>query len=632
MNKSILFIILALSFSQNPFKLFNNKKDTDNISSQDSLVASKTDSIKEIIHPPDTSSIDMVDKENIIPIVIPDLTIDSIKVKSTLFEDQIEEAHLLFSRAMVSDHTGDTLATIFNFKLLFESFAQVDEMNEMDEFEKIVYNKLLDTAVNHFERATTVNKAESGLSVALLRDKLDDYIYDQKLEDLVFVDETVEIIEGHIPITYNAKVHSVIKFFQNEGKASIQKWLNRTNRFKKIILPILEQEDVPPELFYLAMIESGLNSNAYSYAHASGVWQFISSTGKMYGLNRSYYIDERLDFEKSTRAAANYLTDLYAEFDDWYLAFAAYNSGSGRVRKAIRRHGTRDYWKLYSLPKETRNYVPNIMAAIFISKNPEKYGFTPNPYPDLEWDVKEIDKIVSFKQISDCSNITVKDLKFYNPELKQGLIPPLKENETYKFRLPKTSLDTFDSLFALIQITKDEIFNVKSHKVKYGENLSLIAKKYQVPMKDIISYNKILNPDRIKPKTYLQIPINYEQYLQEEANKRKKIYHTVKRGDTVSEIAEIYKTSAKNIKKWNGLRSDVIRLGQKLEIWVKSSNYNSYSEKKKSSRTYKVRYGDTLSQIAEKHGIGLSQIKKWNNISSSGDIREGQTLKISDPY
>ena len=151
-------------------------------------------------------------------------------------------------------------------------------------------------------------------------------------------------------------------------------------------------------------------------------------------------------------------------------------------------------------------------------------------------------------------------------------------------------------------------------------------------MKDIISYNKIINPDRIKPKTYLQIPINYEQYLEEEANKRKKIYHTVKRGDTVSEIAEMYKTSVKNIKKWNGLRSDVIRLGQKLEIWVKSSNYKSYSAKKKSSRTYKVKYGDTLSEIAEKYGIGLSQIKKWNNISSSGDIREGQVLKISPPY
>ena len=136
----------------------------------------------------------------------------------------------------------------------------------------------------------------------------------------------------------------------------------------------------------------------------------------------------------------------------------------------------------------------------------------------------------------------------------------------------------------------------------------------------------------IKPKTYVKIPINYEQYLQEEANKRKKIYHTVKRGDTISEVAEMYKTSVKNIRKWNGLRSDVIILNQKLEIWIKSGFQKSYSSSKKSYRTYKVRYGDTLSEIAEKYGIGLSQIKKWNNISSSDDIREGQILKISPPY
>jgi len=615
-----LFILYQLSFSQSQFQIIDNTKGP-----QDTTLVNTTS----IINTTD-SSLGVIG--DIVNGGSPLTDLDSIIVKHTLFEEQIEEAHHLFAKAMVSDHTGDTLATIYNFKLLFESMAQIDEMNDMDEFEKIIYNKLLGTGVDHFEKASTVNKTESGLSVAILRDKLDQYIYDQKLEDLVFVDETVEIIEGHIPITYNGKVHSVIKFLQNEGKISIQEWLNRTDRFKKIILPILEEEDVPPELFYLAMIESGLNSTAYSYAHASGVWQFISSTGKMYGLNRSYYIDERLDFEKSTRAAARYLKDLYAEFDDWYLAFAAYNYGSGRVHKAIRRHGTRDYWKLYTLPKETRNYVPNIMAAIFISKNPAKYGFTPNPYPDFEWEIKEINKSVSLKQISESSGLTIKELKFYNPELKQSVIPPLKEDEIYKFRLPKTASDDFDSLFALIEISKDQIFQVKSHRVRNGENLSLIAMKYQVPIKDIISYNKIINPDRIKPKTYLQIPVNYEQHLKEEASKKNKIYHTVKRGDTISEIAEMYKTSANNIKKWNGLRSDVIRLGQKLEIWIKSNSQKLYTSNKKSYRTYKVKYGDTLSEISEKYGIGLSQIRKWNNLASSDDIREGQTLKINLPY
>ena len=398
---------------------------------------------------------------------------DSLNVIDNLFRDQIDESKVLLSESIISDITGDTLSSLYNFKLLFESLAQIDEMNDMDEFEELEYNKLLTSAVEYYEKkALTVNKIQTGLSVALLRDKLDEYTYNQNLDDLEFVDETVEIIDGHIPITYNRKVKNIIKFFQNQGRASIQKWLNRTNRYKKIILPILEEEKVPPELFYLAMIESGLNANAYSYAHASGMWQFISSTGKSYGLEKTWYIDERLDFEKSTRAASAYLKDLYEEFDDWYLAFAAYNSGSGRVQRAIRRHESNDYWALYTLPKETRNYVPNIMAAIFISMNPEKYGFTPNPYPDLDWNIVEINKSISLDKISKCSNISIKELRQYNPEIKQAVIPPLKDGEVYKFRLPKTASAKFDSLFALVEEEKiDELRKKKIEYTQEGEKL-----------------------------------------------------------------------------------------------------------------------------------------------------------------
>ena len=566
---------------------------------------------------------------------------DSLIVVDNLFRDQIDEGKVLLSESIISDITGDTISALYNFKLLFESLAQIDEMNDMDEFEELEYNKLLTSAVEYYEKkALTVNKIETGLSVALLRDKLDEYTYDQNLEDLEFVDETVEIIEGHIPITYNRKVKNVINFFQKQGRGSIQKWLNRMAKYKKIILPILEEEGMPPELFYLAMIESGLNSNAYSYAHASGIWQFISSTGKIYGLDKTWYIDERLDFEKSTRAACAYLRDLYAEFDDWYLAFAAYNSGSGRVQRAIRRHDSRDYWSLYTLPKETRNYVPNIMAAIFISMSPEKYGFPVNSYPDFEWNVIEIDKSVSLDKISECANIDVKELRQYNPEIKQGVIPPLKKDKTYSFRLPKTASPKFDSLFSLVQEERIDEIVFKTHKVKYGENLSLIAKKYNVPIKDIVSLNKIKNPNRIKPKTILQIPVSgYQEYLKESmtTNERKKIYHTVKTGDSLSEIAEMYKTSVKNIKKWNGLRNDIIRIGQKLEIWSKSStsskdiSKNNNTSKNTSKKIYyTVRYGDTLSGIAVKYGISTKKLKRWNQLKSD-NIVVGQKLLIWSP-
>jgi membrane-bound lytic murein transglycosylase D len=290
-----------------------------------------------------------------------------------IFEAQMDEAKAIFSEAIISDLTGDTLEAMYQFDLLFESLSALDFLskNGKDEFQKLEFNRILTATIDYYEdESNTIDKVETGLSVAVFRDKLNEYIYSQTLEDLEFVEERIEVIPGHIPITYNQKVASIIKFFQNEGRSSVQKWLNRMDRYKKIMLPILEQENVPPELFYLAMIESGLNPEAYSYAHASGPWQFISSTGKAYGLKKNWWVDERRDFEKSTHAAAQYLKDLHEKFDDWYLAFASYNCGSGRVRKEIKRHGTTDYWKLFRLPGQTRNYVPNIMAAIFIATDP----------------------------------------------------------------------------------------------------------------------------------------------------------------------------------------------------------------------------------------------------------------------
>ena len=346
------------------------------------------------------------------------------------------------------------------------------------------------------------------------------------------------------------------------------------SRYKPIILPILEEEEVPPELFYLAMIESGLNPKAYSYAHASGVWQFISSTGKSYGLKKNWWVDERRDFEKSTHAAAQYLKDLYKEFDDWYLAFAAYNCGSTRVRKTIKRQGTTDYWKLTRLPPQTRNYVPNIMAAIFIANNPGKYGFSLVKDKKMEWNIVEIDKGVSLQVISECAKLDMALLQNYNPELKQGTIPPIEDGKSYLFRMPINASPDFDSLFAEIEIEKNHDVVFLDHKVKRGESLWLIARKYDVRIKDIVAINKLSMKKYIKPGQILQIPADgYDLYrklaLQKSAGS-KQIYHTVRFGDTLSEIAMSYRTSVRKIKKWNGLRSDRIYTGQKLKIWTKA--------------------------------------------------------------
>jgi len=490
-----------------------------------------------------------------------------------IFDAQLAEAKSIFSEAVISDLTGDTLEASYQFEMLFESLSNIEELSVGDEFKTLEFNRILTAAIDYYEdESVTVGKVETGFSVAVLKDKLNEYIYDQTLEDLEYVEERVEVIPGHIPITYNQKVASIIKFFQNEGRQSFQKWLNRMSRYKPIILPILEDEGMPPELFYLAMIESGLNPKAYSYAHASGVWQFISSTGKIYGLKKSWWVDERRDFEKSTRAAARLLKNLYDEFDDWYLAFAAYNCGSTRVNKTIKRQGTRDYWQLTRLPPQTRNYVPNIMAAIFIANDPAKYGFALSKEKKMEWNVVTIDKAVSLDVISECAKLDIGLLHSYNPELKQGTIPPLEEGDTYLFRLPINASKNFDSLFSEVEVEKVQDIVFLEHKVKRGENLWLIARKYDVRIKDIVAINKLARAKYIKPGQILQIPADgYDLYRKRALKKSygsKQIYYTVRSGDTLSEIAMTYHTSVRKIKKWNGLRSDRIYTGQKLKIWT----------------------------------------------------------------
>ena len=551
-------------------------------------------------------------------------------ISEDIFLAQLEESKILLSDAIMSDITGDTLSAIFGFEKLFETLAVIDEIIEMDEWERLDYNKLLTTAIVYFEtKALSLDKVETGFSVAMIRDKLDEYTYSQTLEDLEYVEETVEIISGHIPITYNTKVKSIIKFFQGPGRKSIQNWLNRMNKFKVIILPILEKEKVPPELFYLAMIESGLKPKAYSYAHASGVWQFISSTGKEYGLKKDWWIDERRDFEKSTIAAARYLKYLHQELGDWYLAFAAYNCGLSRVQRHVRVFETNNFWELHNLPTQTKNYVPNIMAAIFIANNPEKYGFTINSEVIMEWRNIDMKKSVSIESLSNISGIEESMLLAYNPELRQGIIPPLDNGDIYKFRLPLVADALFDSLYTVLEEESVEQTVFIDHKVKDGENLSLIARKYGASIKDIVSVNKKKIKGKnlmIRPKTILKIPTEgYQEFVQSSSNK---VIHTVRGGDTLSEIAMKYGTSISKIKQWNGIRGDVIRKGQKLYIYSSSSK-NSKNKQEGTSRQiiYIVKWGDTLSEIAEDYNTTSKQIRRWNRLSSN-KIRIGQKLKI----
>ena len=562
-----------------------------------------------------------------------------------IFYEQLMESKLTFADAITYDIALDTTEAEVQFLSLFSSFEFLDSLSLDDEYKRIEYNMILNASIDYYQnKSVSINRLESPLSMALFKEKLQAYFYKQELEDVEFVDETVEFIDGHIPITFNSKVATNVKYFSSNGaKKGVQMWLNRINKFKKIMLPILEEEGVPPEIFYISVIESGLNPVALSYAQALGPWQFIASTGKVYGLEKNWFIDERMDFVKSTYAAARYLKDLKAIFDkvnpedlngeNWYLAFAAYNCGAGRVLKEIKRSNSTNFWDLNRLPGQTRNYVPKILAIFLINKNPEKYGFTINSEPDMSWITKNIDKQLSFNQISEIANVSPKTLQIYNPEIKRGIIQPKKDSSYYQLRLPANkNYDDFDSLYALLNEETTRSLLIVEHTVKRGENLSLISKRYKVKIQDITSMNRISAKKYLQPGQKLQIPTQgYDEYVKSLINTSNttKIYHTVRTGDTLSEIASKYRTSIKKIKKWNGIRENdnVIYVGKKLIIFISANEYEKINTNVKKTINYKVRYGDSLSKISYKFGVRISDIRKWNNLKSDL-IKVGQDLVI----
>ena len=299
--------------------------------------------------------------------------------------------------------------------------------------------------------------------------------------------------EGHIPLVTNSQVESYIRYFQGKGRKGFNIWLRRYVQYKDLMLPILEQYDLPEDLIVVSMIESGFDPKAISKAKAVGLWQFMYSTGKQYGLNRNWYIDERQDPIKSTHAAAKYFKDLYEEFEDWYLVLAAYNTGPGRVNRALKLHETSDYWQLYSLPKDTKNYIPYYLSSAIILQNPEKYGFKIPKNNPLKYDEVKIEKSSDLNVIANAADTKVSTIKKLNPELRQPATP---NNGPYFLNIPNGKKESFYKKFNAIP--DDEKFAVQKveHRVQKGENLISIASKYRVLVADSVSYTHLTLPTK----------------------------------------------------------------------------------------------------------------------------------------
>jgi len=483
----------------------------------------------------------------------------------------LQDVKVLLTEAMIADVHKDTLEVIYYLDRIYDLLGEADQLGEktdedLEEFDRFIAS-LNDI---YTQRLTTLDLTDAPITAAYVRQMIADITVPVEVEmgnsKFVIVDDR----DGHIPLVRNKTVDQFINYFQTKGRAQFQIWLDRIPEYGQLINGILKENGLPEELLYLAMIESGLNPKAFSRANASGMWQFIYSTGKIYGLKRDWYVDERRDPKKSTEAACKYLIDLYEEFDHWYLALAAYNSGSGRVQRAMRLHQTSDFWQLHSLPRETRNYIPYYLSAAIISKNPTEYGF--ETYSDkrkapFEFEIVELEKSADLSVLARSAGTSLKTLQYYNPELRQSATP---KDGSYNLRLPIGTNDQFTANFNSLPEGQRFATQYVLHKVRRGESLWTISKKYKVSIHDLASVNKIRNRSKIRVGQKLTIPIRGAYATSDGPPGHIKVVYTVRKGDTLGHIAQDYGTRANKIRRWNNLKyGQYIFPGQKLVLWVK---------------------------------------------------------------
>jgi len=427
----------------------------------------------------------------------------------------------------------------------------------------------------------------------------------------------LDLEDFDIPVVLNPEVEKWMGYFLGRGRSYFGRYLNRSGRYVPLQHRVLEEAGLPRDLIYLSMIESGFSTQARSHASAVGLWQFIASTGRRYGLRIDYWADERRDPELASRAAAAFLGDLYEQYGDWYLAWAAYNGGPGRVTRTAKELGTEDFWEITRagrLPAETRNYVPKLLAAAIIGKDPERYGFEVVLEPELVYDMAEVEGSVTFDVLARCAGTSVEEMQRLNPALLRGATPP---DGTTELRVPAGTAATFSRRLA--DIPADQRVSYRRHRVQRGESLGAIARRYGVSTHAIASFNRISNPDRIYVGMELVIPLAGQVPPQPETTVTR---HTVAAGETLTGIAHRHGVSPEELASNNGLSDpDHLRPGQVLTV-------RGGKPQARVALSVQVERGDTLSQIAEEHGVTTAELMSWNDIDDPRSLQPGQVLQV----
>ena len=435
-------------------------------------------------------------------------------------------------------------------------------------------------------------------------------------------------VRHDLPLTVNDSVLQYLSFFTTtRGRAIVSRGLDRAGRYDVMIRRVLKEEGVPQDLIYLAQAESAFLPQAVSRAGARGIWQFMPYRGEEYDLERTYWVDDRSDPEKATRAAAHHMRDLYAMFGDWYLVMAAYNSGPLNVQRAIERTGYADFWELQkrkALPKQTQNYVPIILAMALVAKDPADYGVQVNPEKPAQLETVKLDHSISLQLVADASGADLDDLTPNDPG--------------FQLKLPAGAAKSFEE--NVQQVPQDKWTSWRLHPAEQGETLSDIARHYRVTVSAIESANH-LEPHATVPSGFLlNVPAQPPVV--------RLVSYRVQRGDTLEGIAGRFDVTVDQLKRWNHISGAHVSRGARLRIYAGSQTAGIPPAKAKSARNesqglenvstgkserpesleHRVMPGETLYSIAHDYQTSISAIKQSNPFLADRPLHAGDILTI----
>ena len=446
-------------------------------------------------------------------------------------------------------------------------------------------------------------------------------------------------VRHDLPLTVNDSVLQYLSFFMTaRGRAIVERGLERAGRYSGMIRRVLKEEGVPQDLIYLAQAESAFKPQAVSRAGARGIWQFMPFRGEEYDLARSYWVDERSDPEKATRAAARHLRDLYGMFGDWYLVMAAYNSGPVSVAKAIERTGYADFWELqkrHALPRQTQNYVPIIIALELVAKDPSLYGVHVDPEKPEQVARLKLDHPISLPLVADAAGVDTEDLRLLNPQLLRDITP----NEPgFELKLPASTTKNFEE--NIQQVPPDKWTSWRLHAAGEGESLAEIAQRYHVTVKSLEAANHL--------EAHADVPGGFLLNVPTAPPKARLVHYRVRRGDTLAGIAGRFDVTVAELKRWNHISGYHVRSGRRLRIYAgrrmaeasrsgaksaknaspKLENVSTHNGATSTTLAHRVKAGETLYSIARKYQTTISALRRSNSFLADRELQAGDVLTI----